>query len=59
MPKHKVVSIEQSPSGPDRSELLAQDEAQVGGVRKSRFILRVGAQRIAFDWAQLRGNNVN
>jgi hypothetical protein len=50
MPKHKVVSIEQSPSGPDRSELLAEDETQVGGVRKSRFILGIGTQRIAFDF---------
>ncbi len=50
MPKHKVVSIEQSPSGPDRSKFLAQDETQVGGVQKSRLILGIGTQRIAFDF---------
>jgi hypothetical protein len=50
MPKHKVVSIEQSHSDPDRPELLARDETQVGGVCKRRFILGIGTQRIAFDF---------
>lgn len=50
MPKHKVVSIEQSPSGPDRPALLAQDETQTGRVHKRRFILGIGTQRIAFDF---------